>query len=161
MSQCCEILIYFLTSLVKEVSKWELADMRARLYLNLGITKEHTQEFDEAISFYDTCNNICKSNDLFELHHQCLMALGSAYGTKKDDTCMALNQLNAALEVAKRLQDKNEKMSETLLAKSQLLVKNGDFQSAKQVLKKAYKLNSPNVNDKETIKKNLKLGETR
>lgn len=132
--------------------------MQARLYLNLGVTKEHKQEIDEAISYYLTCSKLCESSDLFELHHQCLMATGLLYSTKKDDAVAALNQFNMALEIAKRIQDKNEKMCETLLAKSNLLIKNGDFQSAKQVLKKAYKLETPNVGDKEAIQKNLRIG---
>lgn len=133
--------------------------MQARLYLNLGITKEHIQEYDEAISFYHSCIKLCKSNDLFELHHQCLMALGHLYSTKKNDTVSGLLQFNIALETSKRIQDKNEKMCESLLAKSNLLIKNGDFQSAKQALKKAYKLKTPNVTDKEAIHKNLRIGE--
>lgn len=133
--------------------------MQARLYLNLGVTKEHMQEYDEAISYYETCIKIAKSNDLFELHHQCLMASGLLHSSKKEDISSALNFFNSALDVAKRIQDKNEKMCETLLAKSALLVKNGDFQSAKQVLKKAYKLETPNVVDKESIQKNLRMGE--
>lgn len=132
--------------------------MQARLYLNLGVTKEHKQEIDEAISYYLTCIKLCKSSDLFELHHKCLMAAGLLYSTKKDDTVAALNQFNMALETAKRIQDKNEKMCETLLAKSNLLIKSGDFQSAKQVLKKAYKLETPNVGEKESIQKNLRIG---
>lgn len=133
--------------------------MQARLYLNLGVTKEHIQDVDEAISYYGTAIKICKSNDLFELQHQCLMASGLAYFMKQDDVVSALSQFNAALEVAKRIQDKNEKMCESLLAKSLLLIKTGDYQSAKSMLKKAYKLKTPNSNDKELIEKNLKIGE--
>jgi NF-kappa-B inhibitor-like protein 2 len=143
----------------KTVSKWELADMQARLYLNLGVTKEHIQQFDEALSFYDSSIKICKSNDLFELHHQCLMASGWAHSNKKSDTGTALNQFNAAIEVAKRIHDKNEKMCLTLLAKSGLFIKNGDFQSAKQVLKKAFKMKTPNRIDNEMIQRQLKTGE--
>ena len=130
--------------------------MEARLYLNLGVTKEHVKELDDAISYYETAIKICKSNDLFELHHQCLMAIGLSYSIKKDETGIALNYFNLAIEVAKRIHDENVKMCETLLAKSTLLVTNGDYQSAKQVLKKAYKLKTPNDNDKELIVKNLK-----
>jgi NF-kappa-B inhibitor-like protein 2 len=133
--------------------------MQARIYLNLGVTKEHVQQVDEALSYYDTAIKICKSNDLFELHHQCLMASGQAQSNKKDDSSTALIQFNLALEVAKRIHDKNEKMCETLLAKSALFIKNGDFQSAKQVLKKCYKLNTPNKSDGETVAKKLKIGE--
>lgn len=133
--------------------------MQARLYLNLGVTKEHAQVANEAINYYETAINICKSNDLFELHHQCLMASGLLHSMKKDETGIALNLFNSAIEVAKRIHDKNEKMCETLLAKSNLLVKTGDYQSAKQVLKKAYKLKTPNTVDNELIQKNLKTGE--
>lgn len=144
-------------SLGKLVSKWELADMQARLYLNLGVTKEHMKNFDESTRYYETAVKICKSNDLFELEHKCLMASGYCH-SKNADIGSALNIFNSALEIAKRVQDKNEKMSETLLAKSDLLLKNGDFQSAKQILKKAYRLGTPNTVDKETIQRNLKLG---
>lgn len=143
----------------KEVTKWELADMQARLYMNLGCTMEQKQQLDDAISYYETCIKLCKANDLYELQHSCLMASGHAYFLKKDDTSAALSRFNSALDIAKRLNDKNEKMCETLLAKSGLLIKNGDFQSAKQTLKKAYKLKTPNANDKEAIHKNLKVGE--
>lgn len=149
----------FIASLGRSVSKWELADMQARIYLNLGVTKEHIQQFDEAIGYYETAIKICKSNDLFELHHQCLMASGLAHFTKKDDTSTALVQFNVAMEVSKRIHDKNEKMCETLLAKSALFIKNGDFQSAKQVLKKCYKLSTPNKSDSEVAQKKLKIGE--
>lgn len=138
------------------VSKWELADMQARLYLNLGVVKEHTHEVDDAISYYETAINICKSNDLFELHHQCLIAFGLSYSTR-NEAGTALNIFNSAIEVSKRIHDKHEKMCEALLAKSTLLVNNGDYQSAKQVLKKAYKLKTPNASDNELIQKNLKV----
>ena len=133
--------------------------MQARLYLNLGVTKENTKHFDEAINYYETAIKVCRSNELFELHHQCLIASGFSYSIRKDDDVMAQAQFNAALEVAKRIQDKHEKTCETLLAKSVLFVKNADFQSAKQVLKRAYKLKSPNKSDGEQLMKNLKVGE--
>jgi NF-kappa-B inhibitor-like protein 2 len=132
--------------------------MQARLYLNLGVTKEHLNEIDDGISYYETAIKICKSNDLFELHHKCLMALGFLYFSKKDDNSSALNLYNSALEVAKRIQDKNEKKCETLLAKSGVLMNNGDFQSSKLVLKKAFKLQSPNAGDKDMIQSRLKIG---
>jgi tetratricopeptide (TPR) repeat protein len=140
------------------VTKWELADMQARLYLNLGVTKEHVSEFEEAINYYETAIKISKSNDLFELQQQCLMASGLNYTLKQNDNATALRIFNQALEVSKRIHDKNEKTCETLLAMSGALVKNSDFQGAKQMLKKAYKFKSPNQNDKEAIEKMLKVG---
>lgn len=132
--------------------------MQARLYLNLGVTKEQLDEADEAINYYETAIKICQANDLFELHHKCLMAEGFIYSYKKDNDSTALSLFNTALEVAKRIQDKNEKTCETLLAKSLILVKQ-DYQSVKQVLKKAYKLQTPNAVDREMIQSKLKIGE--
>lgn len=66
--------------------------------------------------------------------------------------------LNLALEVAERLPEKVLKMCETLIAKSDIFIKTGDFQSAKQVLHKAYKLKSSNKDDRETVEKRLRVG---
>lgn len=52
-------------------------------------------------------------------------------------------------------------MCTTLMAKSEALIKLADFHSAKQVLQKAYKLKTPNIKDKKTIEKNLKVGKLR
>lgn len=142
----------------KLVTKWELADMQGRLYLNLGVTKEHVEEFEEAINYYETAIKISKANELHELQQQCLMASGFNYTSKRHDNATALNIFNQALDVCKRIHDKNEKTCETLLAISGVLIKNSDFQGAKQTLKKAYKLKTPNKNDKDAINKMLKVG---
>lgn len=63
-----------------------------------------------------------------------------------------------ALEVAERLPEKVLKMCETLIAKSDIFIKTGDFQSAKQVLHKAYKLRSTNKDDREAVEKRLRVG---
>jgi len=68
--------------------------------------------------------------------------------------------LNLALEVAERLPEKVLKICETLIAKSDIFIKTGDFQSAKQVLRKAYKLKSTNKDDRETVEKRLRVGKT-
>lgn len=66
--------------------------------------------------------------------------------------------LNLALEVAERLPNKVLKMCETLIAKSDIFIKTGDFQSAKQVLRKAYKLKSTDTDDRELVEKRLRVG---
>lgn len=144
--------------LSKLVSKDHLMDMQARLYLNLGITKEHMQDNEESTKNFEISIKICKANELFELQHKCYMALGWNFFLKQQDSASALFTFNNALEIAKRLKDKGSKICETLLAKSELLIKNGDFQSAKQVLKKAYKIKTPVVSDHTSIEKSLKLG---
>lgn len=132
--------------------------MEARLYLNLGVTKEHVEEIDGAINYYETAIKICKSNDLRELQHQCLMASGLSYTAKQHDNVTALNIFNKAMEIAKRLPDKNDKTCETLLAISNVLIKTSDFQGAKQALKKAFKFKTSVQADRESIEKLLRIG---
>lgn len=140
------------------MNKCELADMQARLYLNLGVTKEHVEEIEEAINYYETAIKICNSNDLHELQHQCLMASGLSYSGKRHDNVTALNIFNKAIDVAKRLPNKNDKTCETLLAICNVLIKTSDFQGAKQALKKAFKLKTSVQADRESIEKLLRIG---
>lgn len=139
-------------------SKYEMADMQARLYLNIALVKEGLSQFEEAVKNYQLAIKICQSGDLYEILHQCLMDNGLLH-SRNGDSSEALSCYNEALKVAKRLKNKKEKMCETLLVKSELLVKNGDFQSAKQALKKAFRIKTPAEIDMETIEKKLKVGE--
>lgn len=133
--------------------------MQARIHLNLGMMKEHkSSDYLDAIKNYERAIKICKSNDLFELQHSSLMASGYFYAFKQNDFMSAMQMYNNAQEVAKRLvESKNEKMCETLLAKGTLLIKNGDFQSARLALKRAYKMKTAITSDKEAIEKNFKI----
>lgn len=134
-------------------------DMQARLYLNLGITKEHMEAYEESTKNFEISIKICKANELFDLQHKSYMALGWHYFLKQKDSVNALSTFNSALELAKRLKDKSSKICETLLAKSVLLINNGDFQSAKQILKKAYRMKTSIATDHASIEKSLKIGE--
>lgn len=132
--------------------------MIARLYLNLGVTKENMNEPKEAQLYYDKAIDISVKNDLFELLHQCYFAKSQFLHGKQKLSRDALSCLNLALETASRLSDKALKMCETLLAKSRIMIEMDDFQSAKQVLHKAYKLKTPNETDKKEIESSLKAG---
>lgn len=50
------------------------------------------------------------------------------------------------------------KTCETLSAKADILCKMSDYQSAKQVLMKAWKLKTPDDEERENIESNLKVG---
>lgn len=45
-----------------------------------------------------------------------------------------------------------------LQAKSEVLIKLADFHGAKQVLVKAYKLKTPDINERKVIEHNLRIG---
>ncbi|XP_023293316.2 tonsoku-like protein [Lucilia cuprina] len=143
--------------LTGQISKLEQLDMQARCYLNIGVVKEHMEEFDEAISYMEKALKISKSHDIFELTHMCYVSMSLMYHSKRNDATLALRYCNMALDVAKRFSQKVKKICETLIIKSEILVKAGDFASAKQILTKAYKKNTPDENDRTTIEKTLRI----
>uniref|UniRef100_A0A1B0FAU3 Peptidase A2 domain-containing protein n=1 Tax=Glossina morsitans morsitans TaxID=37546 RepID=A0A1B0FAU3_GLOMM len=143
--------------LAGKISKLEQLDMQARCYLNIGVVKEHMDDFEESIAYIEKAIKISTSNDIFELTHLCYVSMSLLYHVKKDDAIMSLRYCNLALEVAKRLPQKVKKICETLIIKGEVLIKEGDFASAKQILTKAYKKNTPDENDRKNIEKTLKI----
>lgn len=131
--------------------------MEARLYLNLGIVKEYSDDFDGAAEYIQTAIKIAKSNDLHELLHHCYTSAGLMHSSRTGDTAKALQMLNLALQVAERLQDRTLKVCETLQAKAEVSLKIGDAQSAKQPLVQAYKMKCPNQILRESIESSLKV----
>lgn len=133
--------------------------MTARLYLNLGITYECKEEFNEAIKYFEKAMSICRHNDFWELLHKCYLDEALLYFNKLDDQSKALQLLNSAINIAERLTtDRTVRVCQTLLAKSEVLMKMADFQGAKQILHKAYKMKTPDEGDAESIETNLKIG---
>ncbi|XP_055628739.1 tonsoku-like protein [Toxorhynchites rutilus septentrionalis] len=145
-----------LSRVLKGVGKLEQFDMEARSLLNLGVTKEHQGYLEEAIDYMQKAMKIAKNNDLLELLHQCYHSSALLFNIKQNNYARALKMLNEALEVASRLHNKSSKMCETLLIKSDVLIRMGDFQSAKQALRKAYKLKTPVVSDAENVEHQLR-----
>ncbi|KAJ2944215.1 hypothetical protein O0L34_g18194 [Tuta absoluta] len=144
-------------SLNGRINKHELMDMRARLLLNIGVVQEHLGSFDKALDCISKAISICSSQDLFKVLHNCYTTQALLYSNKKKDYAKALSCLNKALEVASRLEDKILKTCETLSSKAEILCKMSDYQSAKQVLLKAWKLKTPDEDERENIEGNLKV----
>lgn len=137
----------------------EILDMQARLYLNLGVTNEYKGEFKEAIKYFEKSMSICRHNDFWELLHQCYTTTGLMYANKMSDNTTALRFLNMAINTGERLTtNRNIHVCSSMLSKAEVLIKMSDFQGAKQVLHKAYKLKSPDPSDQETIDRSLKIG---
>ncbi|XP_059053768.1 tonsoku-like protein [Achroia grisella] len=144
-------------SLNGKINKHELMDMRARLLLNIGVVQEHLGFFEKAVDCIKRAISICTGQDLYEVLHNCYTTQASLYTNKKKDYTLALNCLNKALEVASRLEDKVLKTCETLSSKADILCKMSDYQSAKQVLLKAWKLKTPDEEECENIESNLRV----
>lgn len=145
-----------------DVSKPEVLDMTARLYLNLGVTYECKEEFNEAIKYFEKAMSICRHNDFWELLHKCYLDAALLYFNRLNENTKALESLSLAINIAERLTtDRTVRLCQTLLAKSEVLIKMADFQGAKQILRKAYKLKTPDKSDAESIETNLKIGKFR
>ncbi|KAJ8716272.1 hypothetical protein PYW08_013557 [Mythimna loreyi] len=140
-----------------KINKHELMDMRARLLLNIGVVQEHLGNLDKALDCINKAISICSSQDLYEVLHNCYTTEALLHCNKKKDYAKALSCLNKALEVAKRLDDKVLKTCETLSSKADILCKMSDYQSAKQVLLKAWKLKSPDEEESDNIETNLRV----
>ncbi|CAK1586392.1 unnamed protein product [Parnassius mnemosyne] len=140
-----------------KITKSELMDMRARLLLNIGVVQEHLGCLEKALDCINKAITICSNQDLYDVLHNCYASEASLYSNKQKDFAKALSCLNKALEVASRLEDKVLKTCETLSAKADILCKMSDYQSAKQVLMKAWKLNTPDEEERENIESNLKV----
>lgn len=133
--------------------------MSARLFLNLGVTSECKEEYDEAIKYMEKAMSICRLNDFWDLLHQCYVTTGLLYANKLNDTTTALRFLNLAINTAERLStNRTIRVCQTLQSKSEVLIKMADFQGAKQVLRKAYKMKTTDISDRQAIEKTLKIG---
>lgn len=133
--------------------------MTARLYLNLGVTNECKEIYDEAIKYMEKAMSICRHNDFWDLLHQCYATTGLLYSNKLNDNTKALRFLNLAISTAERLsENRTMRVCQTLQAKSEVQIKISDFQGAKQVLRRAYKMKTTDISDRQTIEKTLKIG---
>lgn len=131
--------------------------MEARIYLNLGVCKEISEEYQAASDYMQTAIQIAKKYELHDLLHQCYISAALMHSLKIGDTSKALYMFNVALQVAERLSDKTSKLCETLQAKGEVQLKTGDATSAKQSLKRAWKLKCSNTNLRESIESTLKV----
>lgn len=143
--------------LTGKISRIDLLDMQARLYLNLGVTKEHMENYERSVSYTEKAIKICQANDFFELLHQCYITVGLLLHQKQNDSIKSIRFFNLGLEVGERLPNKTVKMCETLMFKAEVLIKTGDFQSAKQILHRAYKMKTTDKGDSNNIEKLLRV----
>ncbi|CAH0548154.1 unnamed protein product [Brassicogethes aeneus] len=137
------------------IGKLEKVDMTARLFCNLGVVQDCLGNFNKALELLTKSIQICKQHDIFEQLHRGYIAIASLYD-KTGDYKNVIQNYNLAIIVAKKLRSKPELLCAALFSKAEALIKLGDFHGAKPVLYKAYKLNSPNLQDKKSIEHHLR-----
>ncbi|KFB44993.1 AGAP006055-PA-like protein [Anopheles sinensis] len=144
------------------VRKTELIEMQAGTYLNIGVTLDRRGKTGPAQEHMERAIRLAREADSFELLHTCYntMALSCSQWEKNNDgehRGKTLRLLNHGLEVASRLSNRSTKMCQTLLLKADFCLQMGDFQSARQTLKRAYHLKTPVSSDAKQIEWQLKV----
>lgn len=137
------------------VNRLERIDMQARLYLNLGVTRECLGDLDDTELNMERALQLCRDHNLYELLHQCYVTTASFVFHKRSDTTKALRLLSLALAVAGERLDKRRKC-ETLIAKADIFIRSADFQSARQTLHQAYRLHTPVATDRRLVEQQLR-----
>uniref|UniRef100_A0A182Q708 Uncharacterized protein n=1 Tax=Anopheles farauti TaxID=69004 RepID=A0A182Q708_9DIPT len=146
------------------VTRHQRIDMQARAHLNLGITYDYQAKENLAKDSIDRALRLAREADLFELQYTCYNALALCYsrwerkvtdGTENSGRTLSL--LNQSLEVASRLPNRATKMCQTLMLMATFFLKMNDFHSARQTLKRAYRLQTPVADDAKRIERKLKV----
>nr|XP_018915883.1 PREDICTED: tonsoku-like protein [Bemisia tabaci] len=145
--------------LENSIGHMQVMIMKARLYINLGLTLESEQSeknSNEAIKLYEKAIFLCKKNEFWDELCRGYTVMGTAQFHRKDSAA-ALRAYDNALKITTKSEDKNQQSSELLLAKAEVLVDIHDLVGAKQVLLKAYKLKNPYPKDREEIARKAKI----
>lgn len=135
---------------LRNISEKERSEMKARLLYNLGLASEIQGHTKTAQTYIAKAIQICKNEFLSEDLVRCYIAQGELY--------LKMNDLPAAQEsfsVAETSSTSAEQTVVILLHQAKVYFLMCNYSRAKIVLKKAYKLKSPNENDNEVVKKRL------
>lgn len=145
--ETCDILI--------GVSSQDLAVMKARLYLNIGLTLESMDSTEISMSYLNKAVNISKSHDLYAELTQSYTRLAEVY-LKQQKHSESLSTIQKCILVSNNQVNSNL-FCELLLLKCDTHVDMFDFASAKMDLIQAYKLKHLSQINKGDVEKKLKL----
>ncbi|XP_071086168.1 tonsoku-like protein [Haliotis cracherodii] len=140
--------------LKNSVKNEELMEMKARLYLNLGLVYDGRGNVRQSAEFMKRAITIAQKYRLQSDVYRCQFSLAGMY-QRSENWSQALRSLEEAQQCASKLKDKLLE-SEVLVNKAQVLVRIGDYSMGKHCLKKAYKLGSATVTDQTRILKMFK-----
>ncbi|XP_022094570.1 tonsoku-like protein [Acanthaster planci] len=136
------------------VSDKELMEMKARLYLNIGLVYDYQGDNGNSAKFIKQAIFIAEKHQLLEDLYRSHCSQGDIYQRTGEST-KAMRSFENAMKVARRLKDKNLE-SEALSSSANVFILLGDFHAAKRGLKKAYKLGSQKPEDRELVIRTLK-----
>ncbi|XP_054162408.1 tonsoku-like protein [Oppia nitens] len=140
---------------LSEIKDKELAEMRSRLYLNLGLVFELMGQFSESMTHLHLSIAINKRYGFIEDLFRSQFSLATIYEKNKEFN-NSLEAYNESLKSAKILKNKFNSC-DALIGKGLLLTRWQKFEEGRHCLKKAYKL-CPNIDeDKQKVLRYLKI----
>ncbi|XP_007439203.1 tonsoku-like protein [Python bivittatus] len=137
-----------------EVPQREVSEMRARLYLNLGLIYDSLRNSDMRTSYIKKSIYISEQAHLHEDLFRAYFNLGNIHLREKEHS-KAMRCLERARECACKMKEKYME-SECYASIAQVLLGLGDFVAAKRSLKKAYLLGSWQPQQRDSIGRSLR-----
>ncbi|XP_042318986.1 tonsoku-like protein isoform X3 [Sceloporus undulatus] len=137
-----------------EVPQREASEMRARLYLNLGLVYDGLKNPAKYTYYIKKSIYISEQTQLFEDLYRAYYNLGNIH-LREGEHSKAMRCLERARECACKMKEKYME-SECCAGIAQVLLSLGDFVAAKRSLKKAYRLGSQQPQQRENICHNLR-----
>ncbi|XP_046842371.1 tonsoku-like protein [Xenia sp. Carnegie-2017] len=119
------------------VKEKELLEMKARLYLNLGLVNSNLHNQKKAMKYIEKSLTIAVNQNLKDTEYRCHFSLGEIK-IAENLPAQALQCFEHARNVAKHQGIKFEEI-DTLVQMAKMLLHLGDFKAAKNILKKCYK----------------------
>ncbi|KAK5603555.1 hypothetical protein CRENBAI_004883 [Crenichthys baileyi] len=139
------------------VPEREISEMKARLFLNLGLVCDHLGEPKRCSEFIRRSVFIAEKSQLLEDLYRANFNLGNIY-FRNGEPSNAVRCLEQAKDCARKMKDKfSESECFHCIGKVQLSL--GDFVAARRSLKKALLLGSQQPGDKKAVKKAFKYAD--
>ncbi|CAC5396682.1 NFKBIL2 [Mytilus coruscus] len=141
-------------NLKQEVKNVEYMEMKARLYLNLGLVFDGRGDTRQCAEYMKKAITISDQHHLYSDLYRCQYSLATMY-QRNNNFSQALRFLESALKSALKLKDKYLE-SDVYVQKALVCIQVGDIPTSKHSLKKAHKLGSPTPEETERIVKYFK-----
>ncbi|XP_060099031.1 tonsoku-like protein [Heteronotia binoei] len=132
-----------------EVPQREVSEMRARLYLNLGLVHDSLKNPAKCSDYIKKSIYISEQTHLHEDLYRAYFNLGNIH-LREGEHSKAMRCLERARECARKMKEKFVE-SECCASLAQVLLSLGDFVAAKRFLKKAYLLGSQQPRQRESV----------
>ncbi|XP_032079155.1 tonsoku-like protein [Thamnophis elegans] len=137
-----------------QVPQREGSEMRARLYLNLGLIYDSLRNPAMRTSYFKKSIYISEQAHLSEDLFRAYFNLGNIHLREKEHS-QAMRCLERARECACKMKEKYME-SECYTSIAQVLLGLGDFVAAKRSLRKAYRLGSSQPQQRDSVARNLR-----